>query len=526
MEGDYKNCIVLTAEDTKATIRGKVWDYLSDNELAENPLPPHKRIPNYKSTKETSSKLLELEEFKEAKLIKIDPDKPLQYVRFNALEKGKTIFVPTPRLLSNFLNKLTPTDDSKKNWTYSTKLGMINHSTPINLDSADKDKIDLVIVGAVAVSMKGLRIGKGEGYGDLEHGVMSVMGMIDSTTKIVACVHDCQVFEDLPDALFEQHDVSVDIIVTPSRIIYCEGTGKTRPGEIFWETLPLEKYNAIPVLKKLRYKTWKEGASELKLLKDETEAPKELTDEKIEPILKKGQRRANVSQGREFYGGFRGRRLANNFNNWRSNYRNPNQGRNSRRLRRKTDENEQDEKRNNSVNHDGSGDTSKEDNQDNQRKRISSGSRGGLYRNFQNNRRRIYSDGGRPQGGYRRQGDGWIYVGNIPRNVRVSDFKSVIRGFEKVNPLQFVWKGAAGFAFINFKTMDDAKEAAGSLAGLKMSDTVLKVEMARERENKRRRRNASDVEGSQQPKSDNDDEVKEVSKALDKDLKISDKAEE
>lgn len=66
----------------------------------------------------------------------------------------------------------------------------------------------------------GLRLGKGEGYAELEYGVMRTMGAIDENTPIVTTVHDCQVYDTLPERLFDfRHDVTADYICTPTRIM-------------------------------------------------------------------------------------------------------------------------------------------------------------------------------------------------------------------------------------------------------------------------------------------------------------------
>lgn len=42
-------------------------------------------------------------------------------------------------------------------------------------------------------STAGFRIGKGEGYADMEYGMMASMGAVDDSTVVVTIVHDCQV---------------------------------------------------------------------------------------------------------------------------------------------------------------------------------------------------------------------------------------------------------------------------------------------------------------------------------------------
>lgn len=39
----------------------------------------------------------------------------------------------------------------------------------------------------------GFRIGKGEGFADMEYGMMASMGAVNDSTVVVTIVHDCQV---------------------------------------------------------------------------------------------------------------------------------------------------------------------------------------------------------------------------------------------------------------------------------------------------------------------------------------------
>lgn len=48
----------------------------------------------------------------------------------------------------------------------------------------------------------GFRIGKGEGFADMEYGMMASMGAVSDSTVVVTIVHDCQVHSFL---LFHHH---------------------------------------------------------------------------------------------------------------------------------------------------------------------------------------------------------------------------------------------------------------------------------------------------------------------------------
>jgi len=103
---------------------------------------------------------------------------------------------------------------------------------------------DLLVVGSVAVSEAGARTGKGEGYGEIEYALLRELGRIDAETPIATTVHDLQVVPSLP---MERFDVTVDLIVTPTRLIRVE-TFRQRPDRIYWDLLPAEKRQAIPLL--------------------------------------------------------------------------------------------------------------------------------------------------------------------------------------------------------------------------------------------------------------------------------------
>ena len=65
-------------------------------------------------------------------------------------------------------------------------------------------------------------------------------------------MHEIQV-RPAGDIPVTSHDVPVDLIVTPERVIDCRGGGRGRPaGGIEWADLTEEKIAAIPLLSALR----------------------------------------------------------------------------------------------------------------------------------------------------------------------------------------------------------------------------------------------------------------------------------
>jgi hypothetical protein len=97
----------------------------------------------------------------------------------------------------------------------------------------------------------GARIGKGEGFAELEYGMLRWMGAISEKTLVVTSVNDCQIVDDIPSGELMKHDVSVDIICTPTRVIRVEKP-VPKPTGIYWDLLSPEKLSQVRVLQKLK----------------------------------------------------------------------------------------------------------------------------------------------------------------------------------------------------------------------------------------------------------------------------------
>ncbi|NXH16420.1 MTHSD protein, partial [Bucco capensis] len=242
---------------SKWDVREKVWDYLESSGLADFPRPVHHRIPNFKGSHQACCSVKELDVFSRAQEIKVDPDKPLEGVRLAALQARKTLLVPTPRLRTGLFNKIIPPPGATKEILRicATSQGIKEYSVPVGLDG--KARVDLVVVGSVAVSEKGWRIGKGEGYADMEYAMMVAMGAVQEDTPVITIVHDCQVL-DLAEELLDDHDLTVDYILTPTRTIKTN-CRRPKPQGIMWHKVSYEMLEKIPILKNLRYREKQAG---------------------------------------------------------------------------------------------------------------------------------------------------------------------------------------------------------------------------------------------------------------------------
>ncbi|XP_077240087.1 nagB/RpiA/CoA transferase-like superfamily protein isoform X2 [Tasmannia lanceolata] len=169
----------------KWRIRKRVWDLMEAENIAQNPRPVHHRIPNFVGASSASERLGGLEEFRAAGCVKVNPDSPQKQVRFLTLSGGKKLLTPQPRLRTGFFSilesRILPPGAINE---ACTSAGAAKYGRPIGLD--EKIKVDLIVIGSVAVDPKtGARLGKGEGFAELEYGMLRYMGAIDDKTMIV-----------------------------------------------------------------------------------------------------------------------------------------------------------------------------------------------------------------------------------------------------------------------------------------------------------------------------------------------------
>lgn len=231
----------------KQALRERIWDELEESGTARFPYPPHGRIPNFVGAEAAADRLSSIDAWQSAAVIKSNPDAPQLPVRRRALREGKVVYMAVPRLRDEkcFL-RLDPTvieeTDHAATIGGSSELGE-------QVGPEEMAGIDLIISGSVAVTESGARIGKGEGYSDLEFAILREAGLVDSETTTVSTVHEKQVIEE--DIEVDAHDVPIEYLCTPDRTV-AAGVDQHKPMGIDWDALPEAKIDEIPILQRLR----------------------------------------------------------------------------------------------------------------------------------------------------------------------------------------------------------------------------------------------------------------------------------
>lgn len=206
-------------------------------------------IPDFEGSDQAIERFVATESYLAARYAFVTPDNGLAGLRSRMLADGKSLVVSTYGIYRGFY-LLEPDAVPKGHELYAGWLDGLEHfGRPIGLaEIAARGPFDFMATGASAVSMEGLRFGKGHGFFDLEWGMFTDIGVADETTFVAAFVHDVQVLDEpmTPGPT----DISADLILTPTQAIAPQRA--KRPLGVKWELLTEAQIAATPPLRELR----------------------------------------------------------------------------------------------------------------------------------------------------------------------------------------------------------------------------------------------------------------------------------
>ncbi len=207
-------------------------------------------IPDFEGSEEATSKLEALPFYQAGNYGFVTPDNCLAELRRRMLEAGKTMIVSTYGIYRGFI-LLEPSMVPEGQTLFASWLDGLEHfGRPITLaEIAERGAFDFMVTGASAVSMDGVRFGKGHGFFDLEWGMFTDLGLADERTPVAALVHDVQVVEETLHP--SPTDILVDYIVTPGACHHLERRAP-RPRGVKWDLLDPRQIAATPPLQELQ----------------------------------------------------------------------------------------------------------------------------------------------------------------------------------------------------------------------------------------------------------------------------------
>jgi 5-formyltetrahydrofolate cyclo-ligase len=235
--------------DAKAALRERVWRAMAVPGINRFP-GADGRIPNFVGAERAADLLAGSDEWVAAKAIKSNPDAPQLPVRVRALKDEKLVYMAVPRLADPVpFFVLAPARLADPPARAASIKAASRSARTVAI--ADMSPVDLVVTGCVAVGLDGSRLGKGGGFSDLELALAAAAGLVDESTVVVTTVHDVQVQEagTIPTVA---HDMHVDVIATPVRLVHCPRPPRHRMPVLDWDDLTDEKIRAVPALEQLR----------------------------------------------------------------------------------------------------------------------------------------------------------------------------------------------------------------------------------------------------------------------------------
>jgi len=236
---------------TKDEIREEVWQRLRKVAYPDSRFDYDfsNFIPDFRNNEKCVTRISMMPEYKDAKLLFITPDNSLTNIRKLALMEGKKYVMSTYGIRRGFLFFEGGKVRKTKAHFMATLDGAEIFGRRLSLkELSDLKRIDVLVTGAAAVTMDGIRVGKGHGFFDVEWGIFTDLKMINDKTITITVVDDSQIV-DYPFQPSE-YDTITDYIITPTRMIKVKSKYK-RPSGIQWDTLKRELYDTIPPLQEL-----------------------------------------------------------------------------------------------------------------------------------------------------------------------------------------------------------------------------------------------------------------------------------
>jgi 5-formyltetrahydrofolate cyclo-ligase len=234
----------------KQVVRDRIWRQLEETGVAVGPTVSS--IPNFTGADTAAWRLARTEEWARAKTVKCNPDPPQIPLRLRALYAGKTLYCPVPALTRDFpYLRIDPAAITSKGVSFelaATSEGYMTHGERIGFE--DVEPLDFCVVGSVAVTRGGGRIGKGAGFADLETGIFRELGLIGLATTMATTIHSSQLVPENEMTMLA-HDSPLDLVATEAELIVT-GNDAPRPRGVSWDLVQTDQFRDIPFLAVLR----------------------------------------------------------------------------------------------------------------------------------------------------------------------------------------------------------------------------------------------------------------------------------
>jgi 5-formyltetrahydrofolate cyclo-ligase len=137
-------------------------------------------IPDFDGSEAATAKVVAMPEYAACTFAFITPDNCLVDLRRDMIAAGKSFVMSTYGIYRGFLLMEAGMVPSGAELYAAWLDGMEHFARPISLaEIAGRGRFDFMATGASAVSVDGVRFGKGHGFFDLEWGMFTDLGLVD-----------------------------------------------------------------------------------------------------------------------------------------------------------------------------------------------------------------------------------------------------------------------------------------------------------------------------------------------------------
>lgn len=214
-------------------------------------------VPDFVGSEACGALLRDRPEYRSAKLLLIAPDNSLRGSIQNALADGIRTLVPTYGLRRGFV-LLEPDEVPPTQRAFASTLdGLERFGRTLTLaELRTLGRVDAIVTGAMALTTRGVHVGSGTAYLDLEWGLLSELGLVDDATSVIGIVHDRQVVDlAITPGPF---DIGVTAIITPHGVTEIPRDAP-RPSGVRWSAIDDQRLEEIPYLAQLRPDPFRKG---------------------------------------------------------------------------------------------------------------------------------------------------------------------------------------------------------------------------------------------------------------------------
>ncbi len=173
----------MEIERAKQAVRNRIWALIEREGAAKPPGTVVGKIPNFLGAEAAAEQLAALPAWQTAQVVKANPDKAQRAVRAKALADGKVLYMAVPRLADKLpFYLLEPERLTIPPWEAASKEGAARVGRKVA--ASQLRPVDLVVCGSVVVNRKGVRVGKGGGFSDLEVAFLVEAGVLGPDTVL------------------------------------------------------------------------------------------------------------------------------------------------------------------------------------------------------------------------------------------------------------------------------------------------------------------------------------------------------